>query len=64
MSDDATAPKPRRIPGRAPGPAQREELLRVCGYVDDDRSKLMPFFARVQGLVPLDTPLVMSDRVF
>jgi hypothetical protein len=68
MTDDATAPKSKRVPGRKPGPAQRDELLRIWGHVDDDGRKLMLFFARTlardQGLVPSDTPLLMTDRVF
>jgi hypothetical protein len=68
MSDNATAPKPKRVPGRKPGAAQRDELLRIWGHVDDDGRKLMLFFARSlardQGLVAPGTPLVMTDRVF
>lgn len=58
----------RRIPGRKPGPDQREELLRIWGHVDDDGRKMLLFFARQlareQGLVPADTPLMVTDRVF
>lgn len=68
MTDDATTLKSKRVPGRKPGPAQRDELLRIWGHVDDDGRKLMLFFARTlardQGLVSPDTPLLMTDRVF
>ena len=68
MTNDAIVPKPKRIPGRKPGPAQRDELLRIWGHVDDDGRKLMLFFARVlardQGLMQPNTPLVMTDRAF
>lgn len=54
MTNDATALKSKRVPGRKPGPAQRDELLRIWGHVDDDGRKLMLFFARTlardQGL--------------
>lgn len=57
-----------RVPGRKPGPDQREELLRIWGHVDDDGRKMMLFFARQlareQRLVPADTPLMLTDRVF
>ncbi|MGK7865560.1 hypothetical protein, partial [Falsiroseomonas sp. E2-1-a4] len=57
-----------RVPGRKPGPDQREELLRIWGHVDEDGRKMMLFFARElareQGLVPVDTPLIITDRVF
>ena len=36
MLDDASVTKPRRLAGRKPGPAQRDEMLRIWGYVDDD----------------------------
>jgi len=59
---------PKRVPGRKPGPAQRDELLRIWGHVDDDGRKMILFFARQlareQGLVPADTPLMVTDRVF
>jgi hypothetical protein len=68
MADNVPAPKSRRVPGRKPGPAQRDELLRIWGHVDDDGRKLILFFARSlardQGLVSPGTPLVMTDRVF
>jgi hypothetical protein len=68
MTDDTTALKSKRVPGRKPGSAQRDELLRIWGHVDDDGRKLMLFFARTlardQGLVPSDAPLLMTDRVF
>jgi hypothetical protein len=68
MDDNLPTPNSKRIPGRKPGPAQREELLRIWGHVDDEGRKLMLFFARSlardQGLVPSSTPLVMTDRVF
>lgn len=54
--------------GRKPGPDQREEVLRIWRHVDDDGRKMMLFFARQlareQGLVPADTPLMITDRVF
>lgn len=68
MTADAIPPKSKRVPGCKPGPAQREELLRIWGHVDNDGRKLMLFFARSlardQGLVSPSTPLVMTDRVF
>lgn len=58
----------KRVPGRNPGPEQREELLRIWGHVDDDGRKMILFFARQlareQGLVPADTPLMITDHVF
>ncbi|PWS34285.1 hypothetical protein DFH01_24975 [Falsiroseomonas bella] len=68
MTDNATGAKLRRVPGRKPALAQRGELLRIWGHVDDDGRKLMLFFARTlardQGLVPAGTQLLMTDRVF
>lgn len=68
MGTTTAAPRPKRVPGRKPGPAQREEMLRIWGHVDDDGCKLMLFFARTvardQGLIPPSTPLLMTDRVF
>ena len=59
---------PKRVLGRKPNPVQRDELLRIWGHVDDDGRKMMLFFARQmareQGLVPADTPLMITDRVF
>jgi len=53
---------------RKPSPDQREELLRVRGHVDDYGRQMMLFFARQpareQGLVPVDTPLMITDYVF
>ncbi|WP_203075763.1 hypothetical protein [Falsiroseomonas ponticola] len=67
MANNIPAPKSKRFPGRKPGTAQREEYLRIWDLVDDDSRKVMLFFARTvardQGLVPLSTPLVMTDRV-
>ena len=58
----------RTLRNRKPGPDQREELLRFRGHVDDDGRKMMLFFARQlareQGLVPADTRLMITDRVF
>ena len=55
MTDSATRAKPERVPGRKPGPAQRDEMLWIWGHVDDDGRKLMLFFSRTlardQGLV-------------
>lgn len=68
MSRSAKTAKPERMPGRKPGPAQRDEYLRIWDAVDDDRRKVLIFFARGiaqdAGLVPPNTPLVMTDRVF
>ena len=68
MARRTTSAESKRLPGRKPGPDQREELLRIWGHVDDDGRKLMLFFARQlareQGLVPSNTPLLMADRVF
>jgi len=67
MKDNATRVKPKRVPGRKPGPAQRDEYLRIWDLADDDSRKVMLFFvrtvARDQGLVPPGTPLLMTDRV-
>jgi hypothetical protein len=58
---------PERVPGRKPGPAQREDYLRIWDMVGDDSRKVMLFFsrtvAREQGLVAPGTPLVMTERV-
>jgi hypothetical protein len=58
----------KRVPGRKPGPDEREEVLRIWDHVDDDGRKMVLFFsrqlAREQGLVPADTPLIITDRVF
>ena len=60
-------PRKERVPGRKPGPAQREEYFRIWDLVDDDGRKVMLFVARTvacdQGLVPPGTPLLMTDRV-
>lgn len=68
MAEDATALQSKRVPGRKPSPAQRDEMLRIWGHVDDNGRKLMLFFARTlardQGLVPPGTPLLMTDGVF
>ena len=68
MGKAAKAIGPRNLPGRKPGPDQFEELLRVWGHVDDDGRKIVLFFARQvareQGLVPADTPMMITDRVF
>lgn len=65
--DKTTKPKRERVPGRKPGPAQRDEFLRIWDMVDDDGRKPMLFFSRTvprdQGLVSPSTPLVMTDRV-
>jgi hypothetical protein len=67
MTDNAPRAKSKRVPGRKPGPVQREEYLRIWDLVDDDSRKVMLFFARTvardQGLVPPGTPLLMTDRV-
>ena len=66
-AEDNTA-APKRVPGRKPGPDEREEMLRIWGHVDDDGRKMMLFFsrqlAREQGLVPADAPLIITDRMF
>jgi len=68
MATEQNPPITKRVPGRKPGPTQRDEMLRIWGHVDDDGRKLMLFFARTlarnQGLVPPDTPLLKTDRVF
>lgn len=65
--DKAMMPKRERVPGRKPGPSQREEYRRIWDMVDDDGRKLPLFFsrtvAREPGLVPPGTSLVMTDRV-
>lgn len=67
MAEDTTALRSKRVPGRKPGPVQREEYVRIWDLVDDDSRKVMLFFvrtvARDQGLVPPGTPLLMTDRV-
>jgi len=66
-AEDHTA-APRRVPGRKPSPDERGEVLRIRDYVDDDGRKMILFFsrqlARERGLVPADTPLMITDRVF
>jgi hypothetical protein len=61
------ASRKERVPGRKPGPAQREEHIRIWDLVDDDTRKVLLFFSRAAardyGLVAADTPLVMTDRV-
>lgn len=71
MGQGCAMPKPKAGPavsGRKTGPDQRDELLRIWGHVDEDGRKMMLFFARQlareQGLVPTDTPLMITDRVF
>ena len=68
MVAKVNAAAPKRVPGRIPGPDQREEVLRIWGHVDDNGRKTMLFFARQlareQGLIPADTPLIITDRVF
>lgn len=62
------ATEPKRLPGRAPGPAEREEMLRIWDAVGNDDRKMMLFFARSlardQGLVPPNTPLMITAPVF
>lgn len=64
MADTIPALSSKRVPGRKPGPAQRQELLRIWGHVDDDGRKLMLFFARSlardQGLIPPSWPAAGS----
>lgn len=68
MVAEVDAASLKHFPGRKPGPPQRDELLRIWGHVDDDGRKMMPFvahqLAREQGLVPANTPLMITDRVF
>ena len=68
MQDGSSLERQRRLPGRKPGPDQREELLRIWGHVDDNGRKMILFFARQlakeQGLVPADAPLVITARAF
>ena len=56
-AEDNTA-TPKRVPGRKPGPEHLDEVAR----------KMILFvsrqMARDQGLVPADTPLMITDRVF
>ena len=67
MADNIPAPRSKRIPGRKPGPAQREESLRIWDLVNDDSRKVLLFLVRTvvrdQGLVSPSTPLVMTERV-
>ncbi len=68
MSKRVKAPSAERVPGRKPGPEQRDEYLRIWDAVDDNHRKMLIFFARGMaqdaGLVPPGTPLLMTDRVF
>jgi hypothetical protein len=68
MSKRVKTPSAGRVPGRRPGPEQRDEYLRIWDAVDDDHRKMLIFFARGMaqdaGLVPPNTPLLMTDRVF
>jgi len=56
-----------RVPGRQPGPEHFDEVARVWGAVDDDGRKVILFvsrqLAREQGIVPADTPLIITNRV-
>lgn len=68
LRESATALDQRKLPGRKPGRDQFEELARIWDHVDDDGRKMMLFFARQlareRRLVPADTPLMITDRVF
>ena len=68
MVDNVPKPGRKRVPGRKPGPDQRDELLRIWGHVDDDGRKMMLFFARQvaleQGLIPPGAPLVITGSAF
>lgn len=68
MGAKASTSTPSCVPGRKAGPEQREPIKRVWGHLDDDGPRMMVFFARrlarEQGLVPADTPLMITDRVF
>jgi hypothetical protein len=68
MARKRASSEPKRVPARKPGPAQRDEYIRIWDAVDDDRRKVLIFFARGiaqdAGLVPPNTPLLMTDRVF
>ncbi|MBS7789349.1 hypothetical protein KTR66_05055 [Roseococcus sp. SDR] len=64
---DSTA-MPKRVLGRKPRPNEREEVFRIWDHVGDDGRKMILFvsrqLAREHGLVPPDTPLIITDRVF
>lgn len=68
MSKHVKTRSAEHVPGRKPGPEQRDEYLRNGDPVDDDHRKMLIFFARGMtqdaGLVPPGTPLLMTDRVF
>ena len=57
-----------RFPGRRPGPQQREEYLRIWDAMDVENRKALLFLARQMakevGLVPPESSLMMTDRVF
>jgi len=63
----AVGPK-KCLPGRKPGPEHLEEVVRIWHAVDDDARKVILYVARdtarERGLVPADTPLMITDRVF
>lgn len=68
MGVEVEAAVPKRVPGRKPGPDERQEVLRIWDHVDDDSRKMVLFvsrqLAREKGLVPADTPLIITNRVF
>ena len=57
-----------RFPGRRPRPAEREECSRIWDALDDEHLKVLVFMhrqiAKEAGLVPPNTPLMISDGVF
>lgn len=68
MATDREAAPAVRVPGRKPGPEHLDEVGRIWGAVDDDARKMILFLARSiarnQGLVAVETPLLITDRVF
>ncbi len=68
MTQNAAAPKPKRVPGRKPGPELLEEVLLFWGHVDAAGRKMILHVSRQvaldHGVGRAGTPLIITDRVF
>jgi hypothetical protein len=57
-----------RLPGRKPGPSERDEMLRIYDALGDDGRKLVLFVSRYkakeEGLIAPGESLVITDRAF
>lgn len=58
--------KPKRLPGRKPTPADRDELVRIWDALPDDERKVLLFFAvqlaKKAGLPEGDGPLMRTGK--